>query len=43
MAILTRYAAAVMGSVKVNLEPLPASLSAQIFPPCSSTNFLAKV
>jgi hypothetical protein len=34
------YPVAVIGSVKVNLEPLPASLSTQIFPPCSSTNFL---
>jgi hypothetical protein len=37
------YAAAVIGSVKVNVEPLPASLSTQIFPPCSSTNFFASV
>ena len=37
------YPVAVIGSVKVNVEPLPASLSTQIFPPCSSTNFLAKV
>src|SRR5215470_11250533 len=32
-----------VGSVKVKVEPLPTSLSTQIFPPCSSTNFLAKV
>ena len=37
------YVGAVIGSVKVNVEPLPGSLSTQIFPPCSSTNFLAKV
>src|SRR5215468_12149534 len=31
------------GKVKLNMEPLPTSLCTQIFPPCSSTNFLAKV
>ena len=31
------------GNVKQKVEPLPTSLSTQIFPPCSSTNFLAKV
>jgi hypothetical protein len=31
------------GKVKLKVEPLPTSLSTQIFPPCSSTNFLAKV
>ena len=31
------------GKVKLNVEPLPTSLSTQIFPPCNSTNFLAKV
>ena len=31
------------GKLKLKLEPLPTSLSTQIFPPCSSTNFLAKV
>ena len=31
------------GKVNVNLLPLPTSLSTQIFPPCSSTNFLANV
>src|SRR5215831_13660207 len=31
------------GSVKLNVEPLPTSLSTQILPPCNSTNFLAKV
>src|SRR5215475_6048116 len=31
------------GNVKLKVEPLPTSLSTQIFPPCSSTNFLAKV
>jgi hypothetical protein len=31
------------GKVKLNVEPLPTSLSTQILPPCSSTNFLAKV
>jgi len=30
------------GKVKL-VEPLPTSLSTQIFPPWSSTNFLAKV
>ena len=30
-------------SVNVNVEPLPISLVTHIFPPCSSTNFLAKV
>src|SRR5215472_7943524 len=34
---------ALSGKVKLNVEPLPTSLSTQIFPPCSSTNFLAKV
>ena len=32
-----------MGRVKVKVEPFPTSLSTQILPPCSSTNFLAKV
>jgi len=32
-----------IGSVNVNLLPLPTSLSTQILPPCSSTNFLASV
>src|SRR5262245_31982974 len=32
-----------IGRVKVKVEPLPASLSTQIFPPCSSTNFFAMV
>src|SRR5215831_13653574 len=31
------------GKLKVKVEPLPTSLSTQIFPPCSSTNFLANV
>src|SRR5262245_18867829 len=31
------------GKVKLKVEPLPTSLSTQIFPPCNSTNFLAKV
>jgi hypothetical protein len=31
------------GKVNLNVEPLPTSLSTQIFPPCSPTNFLAKV
>jgi hypothetical protein len=31
------------GKVKLNVEPLPTSLSTQILPLCSSTNFLAKV
>jgi hypothetical protein len=31
------------GKTKLKVEPLPTSLSTQIFPPCSSTNFLAKV
>ena len=31
------------GNVKENVEPLPTSLSTQILPSCSSTNFLAKV
>jgi len=31
------------GKVKLKVEPLATSLSTQIFPPCSSTNFLAKV
>jgi hypothetical protein len=31
------------GKVKLKVEPLPTSLSTQIFPPCSSTNFFAKV
>src|SRR5262249_27645755 len=31
------------GSVKVNVEPTPNSLLAQIRPPCSSTNFRHKV
>src|SRR5215468_12544526 len=31
------------GKLKLKVEPLPTSLSTQIFPPCSSTNFLAKV
>ena len=31
------------GKVKLKVEPLPTSLSTQILPPCSSTNFLAKV
>src|SRR5262249_17200698 len=31
------------GKVKLKVEPLPTSLVTQIFPPCSSTNFLAKV
>ena len=30
-------------SVKVNVLPLPTSLSTQILPPCSSTNFFARV
>ena len=34
---------ALSGNVKLKVEPLPTSLSTQIFPPCSSTNFLAKV
>ena len=34
---------ALSGKVKLKAEPLPTSLSTQIFPPCSSTNFLAKV
>jgi len=33
----------VSGKVKMKVEPLPTSLSTQILPPCSSTNFLAKV
>src|SRR5690349_5699075 len=37
------YAATASGSVKVNFEPLPALLVTQILPPCSSTNFFAKV
>ena len=32
-----------MGRVKANVEPFPTSLSTQILPPCSSTNFLANV
>ena len=32
-----------IGSVNVNVEPFPCSLSTQIFPPCISTNFLVKV
>src|SRR5262249_31960789 len=32
-----------IGRVKVNVEPLPASLSTQIFPPCNSTNFRVKL
>ena len=32
-----------IGRVKVNLLPFPTSLSTQILPPCSSTNFLASV
>jgi hypothetical protein len=31
------------GKLKLKVEPLPTSLATQIFPPCSSTNFLAKV
>src|SRR5215470_9131631 len=31
------------GKLKLKVEPFPASLSTQIFPPCSSTNFLASV
>src|SRR4029453_15442855 len=31
------------GKVKQKVEPLPISLSTQILPPCSSTNFLANV
>ena len=31
------------GKVKLKVEPLPTSLSTQILPPCSSTDFLAKV
>jgi hypothetical protein len=31
------------GKLKLKVEPLPTSLSTQIFPPCSSTNFLASV
>jgi hypothetical protein len=31
------------GNVKLKVEPLPTSLSTRIFPPCSSTNLLAKV
>src|SRR5262245_1310813 len=31
------------GKVKLKVEPLPTSLSTQILPQCSSTNFLAKV
>jgi len=31
------------GRVKVNVDPLPTSLFTQIVPPCSSTNFLARV
>src|SRR5262245_62103279 len=31
------------GKVKLKVDPLPTSLSTQILPPCSSTNFLAKV
>ena len=31
-----------IGSVKVNVLPLPTSLSTQILPPCISTNFLVK-
>jgi hypothetical protein len=31
------------GKLKLKVEPLPTSLSTQILPPCSSTNFLAKV
>src|SRR5438132_14207524 len=33
----------ITGSLKLNVEPLPASLSTQMRPPCSSTNFLASV
>src|SRR5262245_4911773 len=29
--------------LELKVEPLPTSLSTQIFPPCNSTNFLAKV
>src|SRR6266511_1327265 len=32
-----------IGKLKVNAEPLPTSLSTQILPPCSSSNFCAKV
>src|SRR5215831_18482404 len=31
------------GKLKLKVEPLPTSLSTQILPPCSSTNFLARV
>ena len=30
------------GIVKVKVDPLPGSLSSQILPPCSSTNFLVR-
>jgi len=30
---------ALSGKVKLKVEPLPTSLSTQILPPCSSTNF----
>jgi len=32
-----------IGTVKLNVEPLPSSLSTQILPPCISTNFRASV
>src|SRR5262244_4190470 len=31
------------GKLKVKVDPLPNSLSTQILPPCSSTNFFASV
>src|SRR6266478_9573434 len=31
------------GNVKVKVDPRPTSLSTQILPPCSSTNFFARV
>ena len=31
------------GRVKLKVEPLPTSLSTEIFPPCSSTNFFEDV
>jgi hypothetical protein len=33
---------ALSGKVKLKVEPLPTSLSTQIFPPCNSTNFFAQ-
>jgi hypothetical protein len=32
-----------IGNVNIKRLPFPTSLSTQILPPCSSTNFLAKV